>query len=94
MLNMRIYTFGMGRITHREEIRKRILAVSGELFLKQGYKKTSIRKIIDESGITIGSLYHFFKNKDDLLFHLAVDGFKDFVKISDNICGEKVVPRR
>ena len=32
----------------------------------QGYQKTTIRQIIEEAGINTGTLYHFFRDKEDI----------------------------
>lgn len=48
------------------EIKQKILDVSRDLFLEQGYKKTTIRQIIHQAEILNGSLYHFFENKEDI----------------------------
>ena len=42
---------------------KNILKISTELFLNQGYDKTTIRQIAEESGIGRGHLYYYFKKK-------------------------------
>lgn len=68
-------------LTKREEksrkIRDNILNVSRRLFIQQGYSATTIRQILTESGITTGTLYHFFKDKDDILMQLAADHLDD-----------------
>ena len=45
-------------------VRANILNTAKRLFLEQGYKKTTIRQIVQESGITSGSIYNLFENKD------------------------------
>ena len=45
-------------------VRANILNTAKRLFLEQGYKKTTIRQIVQESGITSGSIYNLFDNKD------------------------------
>ena len=59
----------------KDEVRQRILAAAKELFVQQGYKKTTIRQIVEKSGVLTGSIYYFFKNKEDI-FHHAVDSFE------------------
>ncbi|MDD3223980.1 MAG: TetR family transcriptional regulator [Clostridium sp.] len=49
-----------------DEVRCKILLASKELFFSQGYKKTTIRQIVEKSGVLIGSIYHFFRNKEDI----------------------------
>lgn len=83
----------MKRIQHKNEIINKVLDVSRNLFLKQGYSGTKIEQIIAEAGITNGSLYHFFRNKEDILSYLVKDVFDksveladDFVKKTDDPC--------
>ncbi len=47
--------------------RERILEVTSELFIEQGYDATSLRQIAERLGFTKAALYYHFRNKDDLL---------------------------
>jgi AcrR family transcriptional regulator len=38
-----------------------------ELFTTKGYEATSVAEILQRAGVKSGSLYYFFKNKEDLL---------------------------
>jgi AcrR family transcriptional regulator len=44
-----------------------ILRSAEELFMEQGFEKTSMRQIAEHSGLTKGAIYHHFKSKEDLL---------------------------
>ena len=44
-----------------------IIDASAKLFVRQGYHKTTVRQIASESGITVGTLYHYFRSKEDIL---------------------------
>ena len=57
--------------------RKRILKKAKQLFLKNSYEKTTIRQISKELDLKIGSLYNFYKSKEDILLHLAQNMFED-----------------
>ena len=46
--------------------RQRILESAREVFLLNGYAGTSIDQIISQSGVSKGSIYHYFDSKDDL----------------------------
>jgi|GEM_PF-1105855 AcrR family transcriptional regulator len=54
--------------------RERILEAALDLFLDQGFDKTSLREIAERVGVTKAALYYHFESKDDLLFalHLPV----------------------
>ena len=56
--------------TLKSDIRKRILAVSKRLFLKNGYRGATTRDIAREAGITLSNLYHYYPSKDDLFCRL------------------------
>lgn len=57
-------------------VRSRILTSAKELFVIQGYKKTTIRQIVMKSGVLTGSIYYFFKNKEDIFQALILQLFK------------------
>jgi AcrR family transcriptional regulator len=73
----------MKRDRHKIELKNRVLKVAGKLFVQQGYSKTTIKQIIKEAHITTGSLYHFFKNKEDILMHISRDVFAVAAGMSD-----------
>lgn len=52
-------------------IRNQILRTAEKLFLTQGYKTTTIRQIVQDSGITSGSIYNIFEDKEHLFAALA-----------------------
>jgi AcrR family transcriptional regulator len=52
------------------ETRERILDVAQELFIHQGYDKTSLRDIAKRLGITKAALYYYFERKEEILVEL------------------------
>lgn len=50
-----------------------ILNAAAELFSTKGYEETSMHEIAEAVGMLKGSLYHYIKTKEDLLFHLILD---------------------
>ena len=46
--------------------KEEILAAAFELFLENGYEKTSIRMIAQKIGCEVGLIYYYFKTKDDV----------------------------
>ena len=75
----------MKRAEHKEEIKKKVLTIALELFIKQGYSKTTIRQIIDKAAITNGTLFHFFPNKENILMHIVGDMINMYADLADNI---------
>ncbi len=60
--------------------RTAILQAAAELFLEQGYEGFSLRKLAERLGYSATNLYHYFTNKDDLLFTLVDDAFLQFAE--------------
>lgn len=51
--------------------RSRIVAAAWELFYENGYDDTTVDDIVDRSGTSKGSFYHYFAGKDALLSSLS-----------------------
>ena len=49
----------------------KIINAAWKLFYEQGYDNTTVEEIIDESGTSKGSFYHYFEGKDALLSSLS-----------------------
>lgn len=47
--------------------RDRLVEAARQLFLVKGYEATGIAEILREAGVNSGSLYYFFKTKEELL---------------------------
>jgi AcrR family transcriptional regulator len=56
------------------DTRQRILDVSAELFVEQGYDGTSLREIAEQLGVTKAALYYHFSSKDQILRALLEPG--------------------
>jgi AcrR family transcriptional regulator len=58
-----------GKNTDQESVsrRRQIIMAAARLFLKKGIHKTTMREIARESGIVVGTLYHYIKTKDDIM---------------------------
>ena len=62
----------------KAELRQLILDTSAQLFLQSGYEHFSLRHVAEQIGYSPGTLYLYFKDKDDLLFHVVANGFLRF----------------
>ena len=56
---------------NQKKTKSRIVSAAWKLFYEQGYEDTTIEEIIEESGTSKGSFYHYFEGKDALLGSLA-----------------------
>lgn len=52
------------------------LATALSLFSNQGFGATSMRQIAEESGLSVGNLYHHFSSKEAIFQHLLDDYWK------------------
>ena len=52
--------------------RGRIVSAAWKLFYEQGYENTTVEDILDLSGTSKGTFYHYFEGKDALLGTLSV----------------------
>jgi AcrR family transcriptional regulator len=59
------------RTRHPERTRAAIFDAAADLFAERGYEGTSIRAVAERAGVTHGTLYLYFRDKDDLLYQLA-----------------------
>lgn len=59
----------------KEELRDLILNAAREIFIKHGYEATSIRKIANKIEYSPGTIYHYFKDKNDMLLALHEKSF-------------------
>lgn len=70
------------------EIKSKILEISRDLFIEQGYKQTTTRQIIQKADVLNGSLYHFFENKEDIFKHIIVDVNEEVVELSKKFAAQ------
>ena len=54
--------------TLKEDIRNKIVAAAHNEFIKNGFRKTSMRTISAKSGVVLGNIYNYFKTKDDIFY--------------------------
>jgi AcrR family transcriptional regulator len=53
--------------TKGERTRQAILDVALRLFMEQGYEQTSMRRIAEEAGVSLGNAYYYFASKEHLV---------------------------
>ncbi|MBI9092639.1 MAG: TetR/AcrR family transcriptional regulator [Desulfobacterium sp.] len=57
----------MPKVVDHDKFREELLENCFKIFSQKGYSKVSIREIAKETGLSTGSIYHYFKNKEDIL---------------------------
>ena len=58
------------------DLRSHLMATAARLFQRQGYAAVSLRKIAAEAGVTTGSLYYHFTDKDEVVFEILESGHR------------------
>jgi len=58
-----------------------ILEQSARLMAKKGYHGTTMRDLAQTTGRSLSGLYHYFSNKDELLFLINFRGFTSLVEV-------------
>ena len=58
-----------------KSLKEKILDVSKQEFATHGYEEASYNKIIQKIGISKGSMYYYFENKEDLFITCFLDAF-------------------
>lgn len=67
------------REREKEQMRRNILSKAMKLFVEDGYANVSIRKIAEQIEYSPATIYLYFKDKDEILYHLHEEAFKDFL---------------
>jgi AcrR family transcriptional regulator len=80
------------RDQQKADLRQGILEAAAKLFEEKGYEGFSLRQVAEEIGYTPTTIYLYFKDKDDLLLHVAYDGFRQFGEILETAYRTKETP--
>jgi len=67
------------RRRYKQEFHKEILNSARELFIGVGYEKFSMRRLAEKIDYSPTTIYHYFKNKDDLLFAVCEEVAEQFL---------------
>ena len=57
----------------KAKTRARLLGVATDLFSKVGYRRTIMDEVAREAGVAKGTVYLYFKNKQELLLHAIAE---------------------
>lgn len=63
------------RQREKEQMRRLILDAAKEIFLEKGYEQTSLRNIADKIEYSPGTIYLYFKEKDEIFLALHNEAF-------------------
>lgn len=75
------------RATDYDDKRRAILDRSAELFAEYGYDRASMSKIAEACGVSKANLYHYYRDKEELLFDVIrfhLEELLEVVEAADN----------
>jgi AcrR family transcriptional regulator len=64
------------KLREKEEMRSLILDAARRVFLEKGYAEASMRNIAEEMEYSPGTIYLYFKDKDEVFHTLHEEGFR------------------
>jgi AcrR family transcriptional regulator len=81
----------MPKIVDRDKKKQEISGKAMKIFARKGFEKTTIQEIADGAGIGKGTIYEYFKTKEEIMAHAILTFFKemetaftaDFMAIED-----------
>jgi AcrR family transcriptional regulator len=62
-----------------------VLDAAAKVFYERGYSDASVQDVADELGILKGSLYHYIKTKEDLLFRLLEETHDEIYEVLEAV---------
>ncbi len=65
-----------------ERRKKQILKAAGDSFSKHGFHKSTMADICKRAKLSPGTVYHYFKSKEDLIIHFAERELEESVKFA------------
>jgi len=80
------------RERYREELRRTILEAAREAFARDGYESVSMRAIAETAGLTHGSIYGYFKDKDEIFDSLVAENFDQLAAALRDMAGRRGDP--
>jgi len=64
---------------------REVLDAAARIFYERGYSDASVQDVANELGILKGSLYHYIKTKEDLLFRLLQETHDEIYEILEEV---------
>ena len=68
-----------------DKMRQRILKAAMELFAKGGYDNVTMRRMAEKIEYSPGTIYLYFKNKNDIMLQLCYQGFEQLLALQEEL---------
>jgi AcrR family transcriptional regulator len=73
----------------KEQRRQQIMVAAKKLFASKGFSRATIEEIAKEAELSPGTLYLYFKNKDELFAALSIKILRYLITRLEKLCAEK-----
>ncbi|HZH51203.1 MAG TPA: TetR/AcrR family transcriptional regulator [Microvirga sp.] len=80
------------RANDYDEKRRAILDRSAELFAEHGYDRASMSKIAEACGVSKANLYHYYKDKEELLFDVIRFHLEELLEVVEAVDRPDLAP--
>lgn len=77
------------RLQHQDLSRAQLLDAAEEVFGHKGFHEATLKEVADLAGFSVGSVYSFFENKDDLFRQIYLRRAEDFMPGLRAVIGSK-----
>jgi TetR/AcrR family fatty acid metabolism transcriptional regulator len=81
-----------GRRESREDKRRRIIDAAVEVFAQKGFFGAKVAEIAEAAGVADGTIYLYFKSKDDLLISLFEEKMAEIIRRLVDLLGNSQDP--
>lgn len=78
--------------TERRNRDSAVIAAAIAVMSQKGYAATSIQEVADRVGVLKGSLYHYFRSKEDLLFRILEESHEQVLEIEHAVASLGLSP--
>ncbi len=78
------------RALEKEKRREQILAAAKKILFTTGIADVSVKKIAGAAELGVGTIYFYYKSKEEIFFDLQEEGLKLLYRDIRTICGEKI----
>lgn len=82
------------RQQHQELSRTQLLDAAEEIFARKGYHETTLKEIAELAEFSVGSVYSFFENKDDLFLSVFLRRGDEFMPALRELLASEGTPRQ
>src|SRR5438445_13745217 len=81
------------RLLHQDLSRTQLLDAAEEVFGRKGFHETTLKEVAELAEFSVGSVYSFFENKDDLFRQIFLRRGEEWMAGAAAVFGSSADPR-